>query len=391
MFFHIVFLRNIKYCMKKLNLKGIKKHFNRLIIACLVVVLVFCLPLVSGKTEDGLSILFDAFVGTKSKFQGVIEIWNIDSFEGGSVSKTDALKKVSAEFQKENKGAYVLVRSVSETECENLLKSGQVPDMFSCSTVVAEKLKPYLQKIEMEKSLVYDNFLNAGKDEKGDLFGLAWCCNFYFLISTKSNLEKAGVSDFDDFELSNHVLNLGYEKVLKNSSKTIYSCSVGRGKYLLPFECLKTYNDKGEFLEKSFNEAIYKDTSYSAYVDFVLGNSVVLLGNYHDVIRMENKIKQGKVADVLFEWVSSATDMTQFLFFAKTENHDKTKAMEDFASKITSGDVQNKISKMGLVPVCDFDGKTGVMKHIALDKIKDCKVFNVFVSKKEIEKLQQNF
>ena len=153
----------------------------------------------------------------------------------------------------------------------------------------------------------------------------------------------------------------------------------------------KTYNDKGEFLEKSFNEAIYKDTSYSAYVDFVLGNSVVLLGNYHDVIRMENKIKQGKVADVLFEWVSSATDMTQFLFFAKTENHDKTKAMEDFASKITSGDVQNKISKIGLVPVCDFDGKTGVMKHIALDKIKDCKVFNVFVSKKEIEKLQQNF
>ena len=39
--------------------------------------------------------IYGVFLGNKSKYQGIIEIWNIDSFEAGNRSKTSLLNEIS--------------------------------------------------------------------------------------------------------------------------------------------------------------------------------------------------------------------------------------------------------------------------------------------------------
>ena len=135
---------------------------------------------------------------------------------------------------------------------------------------------------------------------------------------------------------------------------------------------------------------MYEETSYSAFVNFLTGNAGVLLGNFHDVLRMEKRVGLGKSADLAVEWISASTDMVQFLFLAQTENKEKIESMHKFVQMSTSKKWQEYFCKQGLFPVVQIDPKESIMKHIVLDKIKDCTLFNVFLTKSEIERLQRN-
>lgn len=376
--------------MKKSRFKRLFKHFKRIIVLVIVVVLFVFLPMVKMGEDDNYQLVLDSFVGAKSKYQGVFEIWNIDTFEGGKISKTVALSNFAKDFQRKNKGAYIIVRNVSETECENLLKMGQVPDLFSCSYGVAEIIKPYLQAFSNGEFGLPNNFTEAGKNEKGELMGVAWCMNNYFLISTPEYLTKSKVEIDDSFRLSDRIFEMGYDVALKNSTKTIYSCLFGSGKYQMPLKALESYNNikVSSISEKALNRDAGKTSSYSAYCDFIAGKGVVLIGNYRDVIRMENRKSLGKVEDVVVEQVLNFSDMVQFLFLTKTDDVDKRECEEKFVKFVTESVCQKQLCENGILPV-NLDDKQGVMKHIVLDKIKDYSLLNVFVSKKEIEEMRQ--
>ena len=45
--------------------------------------------------------------------QGIFELWHIETFEGGSASRTSFLEKQAIAFEKENKGVYIVVNSMS--------------------------------------------------------------------------------------------------------------------------------------------------------------------------------------------------------------------------------------------------------------------------------------
>ena len=49
------------------------------------------------------NVLSNKFFGKKAEYQGVITLWNVDTFEGGSASKTSFLENVSLKFEKEKK------------------------------------------------------------------------------------------------------------------------------------------------------------------------------------------------------------------------------------------------------------------------------------------------
>ena len=72
--------------------------------------------------------IYGAFIGNKSEYNGVIEVWNIDSFEGGTKPKVSYLEYQASRFQKENKGTYLVIRNLTEGECVNLINGGVVPD-----------------------------------------------------------------------------------------------------------------------------------------------------------------------------------------------------------------------------------------------------------------------
>ena len=361
----------------------------------LVVFLLVFLPTLGLRSDENLTLIYNAFVGAKSKYQGMIEIWNIDTFESGTVSKISILNDYAKTFQKDNKGLYFIVRNVTETECGYMLASGQKPDMFSCSYGVASELADYVDVFSDSEIDLLSNFKNAGMNLNGELSGVAWCSGAYFLISTNQSLEKANVDTEKPVSLLDLSLSLGYEKENKNYKTTVYSLGYGCHKYIMPQVALSSYNDNGELSisDLSINLEESKQSSYSAYCNFIAGKSVVLLGTQRDVVRMKNREKLGKASDVIFEPLTKFTDLVQFMFLTKCEDKTKREYMEKFVRFVLEKNQQTKLLEKSLFPVTSID-KNGlnlsVMQDIILENIESFRVFNVLMSKDEIERLQSD-
>ncbi len=358
----------------------------------LTVVLLVTLPLVGLKKDENLEMIYGTFVGKKSKYQGMIEIWNIDSYEGGTASKTSFLKKQASIFQKQNKGLYVLVRNLSEQECKNLLMQGEKPDLFSCSYGVASELKSYLDPFSVPFQNLLENFLGAGK-VGGEQYAVPWCFANYFLISTKQHLLNAKVENIDNVKLKDIALSAGYVKKGKKSDKTIYSLGLGAKKYLLPNLAFMSYTNNGlsSISETAIIENITSETPYSVYSKFIAGDISVLFGTNRDVFRILNRVNLGKMSDAIIEPATSGTDLIQFLLMSKCGDETKRQYVNLLAKFVCEAG-EKIFDETGLFSCGKSEynkNKLGVMQDITLDKIKSYKPNNIFLTKSEIEILQQ--
>lgn len=365
--------------MKKINIS------LRLIIAVFCVVLAVSLPLISLKVSDEISLIYKTFIGNKSEYQGMIEIWNIDTFESGSASKVSFLEERAKSFQKKNKGLHFMIRNITETECVNMLKNGQNPDLFSCSYGVSQQVKDYVMSFENKEINIYDNFKKAGM--LGDsLYGLAWCTGFYCLISTKQKMEKAGFEG--EISLKEKVYSASYKFKSGKKEKVSSSLTYGSNKYLMPKNAILSYNTNSIVqTENSIDAKAGSQTQYSAYCKFLTDDATILLGTQRDILRIENRAKQGKVSDVIFEPAFGYTDLVQFMFLGKIEDNLRKKYAEEFAFFLVSDESQSSLENIGMFAVKQLNSVSflGVMKDIALGKISDCKLFGVFDSVSEFE------
>ncbi len=366
-----------------------KGFLKRGVVAVFAIVLLVFLPSVNMGSDGNAELIYNVFVGAKSKYQGMIEVWNIDTFEAGNVSKTSMLSVAGKRFQELNKGLFVMVRNVTPNECKYLLESGQKPDIFSCSYGVANLIKEHVQPIDDNAINIYQNFKTAGIF-KNELFAVPWCAGFYSLISTESNLKKAGVNDFENFNLFNECLNLGYDKTNKNKTKTIYSLDFGMGDYLVPAKALYSYNENKELSisEKSINKTSVSGSPYSAYCRFVAGESVCLLGSHKDVLRMKNREVSARVQDVVYLPLTNFTDMIQFVFLTKGESEAKNNYKQKFIELLISDWFQEYVANTQMLSVKNVQ-KTGVMQDIIHENIGIYADFNIFISFEEIEKLRK--
>ncbi len=378
--------------MKKLNKFWLKKVFVRCGVLVLSLLLLVCLPVVSTKNDENLALIYEGFIGKKSDYQGMIEIWNIDSFEAVNVSKTQLLTNATKMFQRRNKGLYFMVRNLTETECLNLLKSGQQPDLFSCSYGVADKIKEWVVEINGDFELL-KNVLNAGQIN-GKQKAIAWCASSYYLISTEKALLSAGKSENDS--LLDICLNSGYKVENKNKTKIVYSLEMGDSKYLLPQMSLSSYYDNGglSISKYSVNKDNFKQTSYSAYCNFVAGKSTMLLGTRKDVARVKNRESNGKLENVKIEKLSKFSDLVQFLFMSDIHDKIKKTCVVNFVNYMTQSQVQSMVEESGLMSVNKMQNnaqKQGIMQDITSYKIEHYELLNVFIGCTEIEKIQQEF
>ena len=360
--------------------KTANRVIKRLILSLFVVVLIVMLPTVKLRADNNLELIYRSFLGKKSDYLGFIEIWNIDTFESGGDSKYEILLSVAKEYQKENKGTYVIVRNITESECKNMLAKGQIPDLFSCSYGVASELKGYVVQYDERFDEVYKNLLDAGK-YNGVQYAIPWCYNNYYLFSTRSRVEKF-FGENEKIVLSKIALSTGYEKVNKNKKEIIYSLGCGANKYLLPQIAFNTYiNKEIAFNDYALNkEALMKNTPYDAYCDFLTGKSNILLGTKRDYVRLKGKEDSGKLDELVVEKLSGFTDLLQFVFVtnngAKQNNH-----AQAFVKKLVSKKVQEKVSKNGVFSVNSAvknQDNVGIMSNITPENIANYECYNVF-------------
>lgn len=360
-------------------MKKIKSVVFRVSILFLALVLVFVTPFLTFLVGDDLSLIYSTFIGKKSEYQGIIEVWNIDSFESGSVNKASYIEKVAQKFQKENKGTYVVIRNLTQGECQNLLAEGEIPDVFSCSYGVSELIKTYIKPYENIASNVADVFLNAGKINE-ELYALAWCVGFYCLISTKSKIEKAGI-DADSAKLNEIVYDAGFEYKSGKHMKKSISLGFGTGLYLMPKNSLNAYNKARsvQLIEKESEENIAK-TGYSAYCSFLANETTILLGTHRDVCRMKSREEKGKVSDVIYLPLNKWTDLVQYAFVTKKGNEARNILAEKFALFMVDMENQKDVDGIGLASVIAGleISNNSVMRDIIPENFSDLELKSVF-------------
>lgn len=352
--------------MKKSKIKGI---FLRALILIFAVVLVLVLPGLDFLSKSDMNYIYSTFIGKKSEYNGVLEIWNVDSFESGLKSKTSYIEYCAEKFQKQNKGVYVLIRNLTEGECLNLLESGTYPDLLSCSYGLSDKVNGYMRAYESNNVNIGSNFLNAGIKSDGNLYGLAWCVGYYCLISTKTKLEKAGKSE--TLALLNEIAyESEYEyKVGKNTKKSV-SITFGEGGYLMPKDALNAYNiARSIHTENQSESELSFRSQYSAYGAFLNNEATILLGTHRDICRMMAREESGKISDVVYLPLTNWTDLVQFTFILNKTSELRSKYAEKFALFLVEEENQKQVEKIGMFPVISVNetSNKGVMRDIILE------------------------
>ena len=352
---------------------------KRLVLCGIAFALIFIIPTISVNFGDNFELIGKYFVGEKCEYQGFIEVWNIDTFEAGTKSKTEIIKQAVSVFQNSNRGLFVMVRNLLPNECLNLLANGERPDLFSCGYRFAEEIKEYVCEFEnFDLSAVYENYKNAGKSGEKQI-AVAWCGGAYFFISTADKLNSAKIN-IEDKKLSNVIFDSGFEKKVGKNKKIIYSVGFGSGDYICPKNCLDAYIKKGQIFSSFAFDEKKKVSTYGAYADFLSGSSTILLGTQRDMVRIETRLKNNKISNVIFEPVKEYNDLVQFFFKTKNENKLREKYAQKFASFMLSANVQESIYETGLIAVVDGakrNKNNSVMSNITPEIIRGFKLENV--------------
>lgn len=361
--------------MKKSKVKSV---IFRVSVLALTLVIVFVLPLAHLSSGDDLEYIYSTFIGKKSGYNGVLEVWNIDTFESGTASKSSFLEMMGKEFQKKYKGVYVIVRNLSIGECQNLLLSGELPDIISCSYGVSDKIKDKIRPFGKVGQNIYSNFLNTGKmNEK--VYGLPWCFGVYSLISTKAKLEKAGKFN-DEVKLNEIAYESGYEYKSGKKMKKSVSLTYGTGEFLLPKNALNAYNRAGSTQPENSESVLTYKSQYSAYSSFLSNSATILLGTNRDICRMMNRENKGKVSDVLYQPLTTWTDLVQFAFLCNNGEELRKQYAEKYALFLTEEANQKRIEQIGMFPVTQVNESQykGIMLDIILENFSNCSVKQVF-------------
>ena len=299
------------------------KRFLRVLTAILLLPAVIFLPgpLITKLRKDGVS--DEMYRRRESYYYGVINLWQVDSFEGGTGSRTNWLRSVCGGFERKHTGVYVNVESVSPAMAEKLIAEGKVPDMLSFSGGV-EVPSDVLRDVVSPVSLLRPDLATALTDK-----AVPWCMGVYLMIGQAP--EQWGKD--------------GRTVKTKKSTKTVYSVGVAEKPGFAPLKALDTAMDFSDPLAWCFGSApaVFEAYNYAGKVNSMLGTQ-------RDLYRMKAAESREKLRDGTVTLLPYS-DLIQYLSALKTGNEKKARMEEALITYLLSADVQSRLGSVGLLPV----------------------------------------
>ncbi len=199
----------------------LKIKFSSVISYILIGVVFVCIPFLK-RGEDPLE-------NSKENYKAIIEIWQIDTFEGGVGSRSSFLRGVASSFTKSNPSVLFLVSSHTVSSAQSLIESGKYPDVISyggnCLDLTGKiiNIKGYEQ-------------CDGGFVDK-NRYMLAWCKGGYFEI------KRQGVNEVKRVIVGEGEYNSG------SIAKTFSNYSKFKGENYIPSEAFNTFlTDKNSLL-----------------------------------------------------------------------------------------------------------------------------------------------
>ncbi|MCH5159499.1 MAG: extracellular solute-binding protein [Clostridiales bacterium] len=311
------------------NRKGLATFASVLVVAvACAALLMWALPNlpVKPQTEQPIS------------YQGVVEMWNVESFEGGVGSREGWLTNRAAKFEAGNKGLFVHVTTLSVEQVETKLAEGQTFDMICFSRGVGNLVKEQLTAYTGSVGAIKDNYLISGQLE-GSLYAVPIYSGAYCLFARTEQLSE-------DRLLSDALTAKFTRKIGKNTIE-LQPLVTGFTPYNSPLSALALSGGKGK---ASVSEDV---TQYQAYEKFVANQTAVtLLGTQRDMYRLSQRESNGKIDKLAFAPLAGYTDLVQYVAISQTAD-DKAEACVEFIEYLTSDEAQRSLVNLSLFSVLD--------------------------------------
>ncbi len=232
-------------------------------------------------------------------YTGVLRLWHIDTFEGGTGSRASFLDRAARQFERENTGILVLITPHTAESAERAAREGELPDLLSFGAGVS---------FAADAALPLQGERAPAGEIGGQTCALPWCRGQYFLFTQEG--------DFTDVSAANTV--------------------VSQGKSTLPMAALYAEGLRGAFPAAE---------PLRAYTAFLQGKYAYLLGSQRDVYRFAARGVQVR-AQPLTEFC----DLWQYIAVC-TQNAERAAAAAAFIRVLRSPSVQKELLRVGMLAV----------------------------------------
>lgn len=271
-------------------------------------------------------------------YRGVLEMWNVECFEGGVGSREAWLTSRSAQFEQHNKGLFVHVTTLTVEQMAYKLQKGDAFDLICFSRGAGALVKDKLAVLNIDLGGVMDNFAVSaqfdGKQYAAPLYAGAYC-----LFARAEQLPA--------------------DKLLSDALTAVYTRKIGKNTVdLQPLICgFTAYNSPLSALAMSGGKGkaqVSQDvTQYAAYEQFV-GNktAVTLLGTQRDMFRLEQRENNAKIEQLAFVPLGGYTDLVQYVGIS-AQAQDKMSACESYIEHLLSSQTQQTLVNLRLFSVCE--------------------------------------
>lgn len=342
------FFDMLRFCNIYYNMQKLKVFFNWFLKVGISILLVLFLVVAPFSVFKSL-LKEQAEVNRAESFdyQGILELWHIETFEGGSVSRSNFLERQAIKFEKEHKGTYVVIETMNLEQYQLNLESGKTPNILSFGIGIGDKI--------CDKLINLDDLSN----------------------SVRSDLLSGGM--FNHKQLAIPYILGGYAIMSKNVENISGDISTGIKGTTNPLCALKTQNITNKIVNQEID-------SFSAYDKFLKGDCETLLGTQRDVYRIYNRQQKGLLTDVNYKFLSGYSDLLQYLSVVSS-NEIEQKINKLFVQKMLNDETQTEIEKINMFSV--LQNKTLYKETIFCDMEKalsqNLKTKNAFLMSQEID------
>lgn len=296
------------------------------------------------------SCLFTIFIGREKlleeknleppkEYQGIISIWQVDTFEGGIGSRKQFLLNVAKKFEKKHSGLLVMVSDYTVDGVRENLKNGIFPDIISFGAGT---------EVYGFSELNLSADFNGGKVGEKQ-YAIPWCRGGYAFFGNPQLIEEI-TNEFDTLSISHNGV----------------------------IEPLISLIEEG-VLVKDFTVKKPLDN----YVDFLSGKSKVMLGTQRDLARFNSR-----GFEVLVKPLTKFNDLYQY---AVITSKDVTKSLlsQEFLEFLISFEVQKELYSIGMFSPY-YSVVTNNAQYNLMQNVKEFSTLSPFMKSEELLELHSD-
>lgn len=293
----------------------------------------------------------------KLDFQGVLELWNVDTFEGGSVSRATFLEKRAIEFEKEYKGIFISVNNITLEQLKLNLENNKKPHIITFGIGAGEYIEDKI--ISLSSGLNIRDDLLKSSTVNGKIKALPIMLGGYTLILNKEKVSEESLNE----KLEN------------------YGIALSKSESINPLMSLLVNDIENiKLCEESLS-------SFDAYDKFINNKYPLLLGTQRDFYRCNLREENMKM-QCEYNFLSGFSDLIVYGSVFES-NCDLEYISTKFLEFLLSEKNQQKLMNINMFPTI-FKNIYQETKYKEYNQnlLKELKTLNVFYSINTLEKIK---